>query len=71
MENKIQEEVKIMDLFLKDIFNERPSKDDQLAVSIQNETELPTHGKLFIFVLCFYLAIIQTNMGDIHVRLFP
>ena len=42
--NKIWEEVEIN--LIIDIFNERPSKDDQQAVTIQNQTELPTHGIL-------------------------
>ncbi len=34
----------------------------------QNQSELPTHGINYINI---FLAIIQTNMGDIHIRLFP
>jgi peptidylprolyl isomerase domain and WD repeat-containing protein 1 len=42
----------------RDVFNERPSKEDQQMVAVQSKPFLGSQ------------AIIQTTMGDVHVRLF-
>jgi peptidylprolyl isomerase domain and WD repeat-containing protein 1 len=46
----------------RDIFNEKPSREDQVVAQLSAQSAKQTLGSS---------AIIRTTMGDIHVRLFP